>query len=83
MRPDLREQRQPDVDRHVDDHKLERVPTGGGQDQLRFGAGGLTNPQLAAITFTNPAGFPAGTYGRLVAQRGSRPHNAICRVAVG
>ncbi len=36
--------------------------SGGGSDQLRFGAGGLTATQLAAISFIDPAGLPAGTY---------------------
>ncbi len=39
-------------------------PAGGGAEQLKFGtsASALTASQLAQITFSNPAGFPAGNY---------------------
>ena len=39
--------------------------TGGGTDQLRFGnsgAGLTTTPQVASVSFLDPAGFAAGTY---------------------
>ena len=38
---------------------------GGGTDQIFFGtdATGLTAPQIALVSFLNPAGFAAGTYG--------------------
>jgi fibronectin-binding autotransporter adhesin len=38
--------------------------SGGGTDQLNFtSAGGLISGQIAAVSFVNPAGLPAGTYG--------------------
>ncbi|MEO0795944.1 MAG: hypothetical protein AAFX93_12315 [Verrucomicrobiota bacterium] len=37
--------------------------SGGGSDQLSFGAGGLDPNQVAQIRFFNPAGLPSGVYG--------------------
>jgi fibronectin-binding autotransporter adhesin len=37
--------------------------TGGGSEQISFSAAGLTSEQLGAVTFLNPAGLDAGTYG--------------------
>lgn len=37
--------------------------SGGGSDQLQFSSAGLTSGQLASVSFLNPAGLPAGTYG--------------------
>ena len=38
--------------------------SGGGTDQLNFtNTSGLTPAQIASVTFVNPAGLPAGTYG--------------------
>ena len=38
--------------------------SGGGTDQLNFmNASGLTPAQISSVTFVNPAGLPAGTYG--------------------
>ncbi len=46
--------------------------SGGGTDQLYFGnnTGGVTAGQLAQITFLNPEGFDAGTYGAVILSSG-------------
>lgn len=48
------------------------LTAGGGTDQLFFGANasGLTNAQLATMSFVNPAGYAPGTYGAKILPTG-------------
>jgi hypothetical protein len=47
-------------------------PSGGGVEQLKFGndATGLSAGQLGQIQFSNPAGFPSGTYSAQILSTG-------------
>ena len=44
--------------------------TGGGADQLRFGPAGLIPAQVAALSFVDPAGLPAGSYAAILLPSG-------------